>query len=126
MSGTRSHSGPGDAFVLFFQHFIGILVGRVQHPDFEEQIQKTLLRQEFPGLGLEWRNGRQLFLLPLPGTDDLHFCDFAFYHTLGLAGVPEVVVDLRSLYNDCYGSRCNSFRNLRPSILSPGCECVRG
>ena len=55
--------------MLLFQHLIGILVGRVQHPDFKEQIQKTLLRQEFPGLGREWRDGRQLFLVPLPGTE---------------------------------------------------------
>lgn len=60
------HSGPGDALVLLFEHLIGILVGLVQHPDFEEQIQKPFLRQEFPGKVGQRLDGLKLPLTLLP------------------------------------------------------------
>jgi hypothetical protein len=40
------HALSGDAFHLRFQHLVGILIGRKEHPDFEEVIQKALGREE--------------------------------------------------------------------------------
>ena len=34
------HVLPGDALVLLFLHLLGILVGWVQHPDFEQEMEK--------------------------------------------------------------------------------------
>lgn len=43
------HALPGDALHLGFQHFVGILVGLVEHPDLQKCVPESLRGQQFPG-----------------------------------------------------------------------------
>ena len=97
------HSGPGDAFVLLFQHLVGILVGWVQHPDFEEEIQKALLREEFSGEVGKWLDRFELPLVPLPDYR-LYFADFPSGHTL---------TPLATAFHDC----CTDWHPRLPECL---------
>lgn len=69
-SGIRSTFWPrSGALHLLLKHLVGILVGWVQHADFEEQIQKALLlREKFPGKVGQWLDFIQFFFVAKNGA----------------------------------------------------------